>query len=192
MIVSTARRSGSPPWPPPSSFILWFGLEFILSPETTAPGFGLQGWPSGDGGGFLSIKGIRDVVLALVLGVLLVTGHRRALGWVLLVEALAAYGDMTTVLAYHGSEATALNVHGDPSDVAPAEGLMAQRGRAVGGVRLAAVHEHAVPDGRIPRTQPEVARGPRSAATWVSVRCHGWAGSSACARTPSLCDPGYP
>ncbi|WP_206686083.1 DUF4267 domain-containing protein [Kribbella qitaiheensis] len=57
------------------------------------------------------IKGIRDVVLALVLGILLATGHRRALGWVLLVEAFAAYGDMTTVLAHHGSVATALGVH---------------------------------------------------------------------------------
>ncbi|WP_426366561.1 DUF4267 domain-containing protein [Streptomyces sp. E-08] len=92
-------------------FILWFGTEFILSPETTAPGFGLPTWPSGDGGGFLVVKGIRDVVMALVLGVLLVTGHRRALGWALLVEALAAYGDMTTVLAHHGSLAIALGIH---------------------------------------------------------------------------------
>ncbi|MEU1010983.1 DUF4267 domain-containing protein [Streptomyces sp. NPDC005890] len=90
-------------------FILWFGTEFILSPEATAPDFGLPSWPSGDG--FLIIKGIRDIVLALVLGILLVTGHRRALGWVLLVEALAAYGDMATVLAHHGSVATALDVH---------------------------------------------------------------------------------
>ncbi|MFE9856654.1 DUF4267 domain-containing protein [Streptomyces sp. NPDC005780] len=92
-------------------FILWFGTEYILSPGTTAPDYGLPSWPSGDGGGFLVIKGIRDVVLALVLGILLVTGHRRALGWVLLVEALAAYGDMTNVLAHHGSVATALGVH---------------------------------------------------------------------------------
>ena len=94
-------------------FILWFGMEFILSPETTASGFGLPSWPSGDGdgAGFLIIKGIRDVVLALVLGILLVAGHRRALGWVLLVEAIAAYGDMTNVLAHHGSMATALGIH---------------------------------------------------------------------------------
>lgn len=92
-------------------FILWFGTEYIVSPETTAPTFGLPSWPSGDGGGFLIIKGIRDVVLALVLGILLVTGHRRALGWALLVEALAAYGDMTNVLAHHGSVATALGIH---------------------------------------------------------------------------------
>ncbi|MET8744820.1 DUF4267 domain-containing protein [Streptomyces sp. NPDC004728] len=92
-------------------FILWFGTEYILSPETTAPGYGLPSRPSGDGDGFLIIKGIRDVVLALVLGILLVTGHRRALGWALLVEALAAFGDMANVLVHHGSVATALGVH---------------------------------------------------------------------------------
>ncbi|MCP2324120.1 hypothetical protein HDA40_002627 [Hamadaea flava] len=92
-------------------FILWFGTEYILNPQTPAPGYGLPNWPSGDGGGFLITKGIRDVVLALVLGVLLLTGHRRALAWVLLVEALAAYGDMVNVLAHHGSLATALGVH---------------------------------------------------------------------------------
>ncbi|MFL5999217.1 MAG: DUF4267 domain-containing protein [Streptomyces sp.] len=108
-------------------FILWFGTEFILSPEATAPTFGLPSWPSGDGGGFLIIKGIRDVVLALVLGILLVTGHRRALGWVLLVEALAAYGDMTTVLAHHGSVATALGVHGLTATVMVVLGLLIMR-----------------------------------------------------------------
>ncbi|MFD3678214.1 DUF4267 domain-containing protein [Streptomyces sp. NPDC058613] len=110
-------------------FILWFGGEFILRPETTAPGFGLPSWPSGDGDGdgFLIIKGIRDVVLALVLGILLVTGHRRALGWVLLVEALAAYGDMTTVLAHHGSVATALGVHGLTATLMVVNGLLIMR-----------------------------------------------------------------
>ncbi|MFF1684337.1 DUF4267 domain-containing protein [Streptomyces sp. NPDC058254] len=108
-------------------FILWFGTEFILSPETTAQGFGLPSRPSGDGGGFLIVKGIRDVVLALVLGVLLVTGHRRALGWALLVEALAAYGDMTTVLAHHGSVATALGVHCLTATLMVVNGLLIMR-----------------------------------------------------------------
>ncbi|OKK24240.1 small membrane hydrophobic protein [Streptomyces sp. CB02488] len=105
-------------------FILWFGLEFVLSPETTAPTFGLPSWPSGDGGGFLIVKGSRDIVLALVLGILLLTGHRRALGWVLLVEALAAYGDMTTVLAHHGSVATAFGVHCLTATVMVVTGLL--------------------------------------------------------------------
>ncbi|MEV0810252.1 DUF4267 domain-containing protein [Micromonospora sp. NPDC050200] len=108
-------------------FILWFGVEFILSPETMAPGFGLPSWPSGDGDGFLIIKGIRDVVLGLVLGILLVTGHRRALGWVLLVEALAAYGDMTTVLTHHGSVAKALGVHGLTATLIVVNGLLMMR-----------------------------------------------------------------
>ncbi|OKJ65327.1 small membrane hydrophobic protein [Streptomyces sp. CB02009] len=108
-------------------FILWFGSEFILSPETTAPGFGLPSWPSGDGGGFLVVKGIRDVVMALVLGLLLVTGHRRALGWAILVESLAAYGDMTTVLSHHGSVATALGIHGLTATLMVVNGLLLLR-----------------------------------------------------------------
>lgn len=108
-------------------FILWFGTGYVLSPETTAPGYGLPSWPSGDGGGFLVIKGIRDIVLALVLGVLLVTGQRRALGWALLVEALAAYGDMANVLAHHGSVATALGVHGLTATLMVLNGLLVMR-----------------------------------------------------------------
>ncbi|MBO1337671.1 DUF4267 domain-containing protein [Streptomyces sp. VRA16 Mangrove soil] len=105
-------------------FILWFGTEFILIPQTTAPTYGFPTWPSGDGGGFLVLKGIRDVVMGLVLGVLLVTGHRRALGWVVLVEAFTAYGDMATVLSHHGSVATALGVHGLTATLMAANGLL--------------------------------------------------------------------
>ncbi|MFF7365262.1 DUF4267 domain-containing protein [Streptomyces sp. NPDC008125] len=108
-------------------FILWFGSEFILRPETVAPGFGLPSWPSGDGGGFLIVKGTRDVVMALVLGVLLVAGHRRALGWAMLVEAVAAYGDMANVLAHHGSVATALGVHGLTATLMVVNGLLIMR-----------------------------------------------------------------
>ncbi|SNX61923.1 uncharacterized protein DUF4267 [Streptomyces sp. TLI_55] len=105
-------------------FILWFGTGFVLDPETSVQGFGLPHPASGDGGGFLIVKGIRDVVLALVLAVLLLTGHRRALGWALLVESLAAYGDMTTVLAHHGSVATALGVHCLTATLMAASGLL--------------------------------------------------------------------
>ncbi|NUO60834.1 MAG: DUF4267 domain-containing protein [Hamadaea sp.] len=108
-------------------FILWFGTEYILNPQTTAPGYGLPSWPPGDGDGFLVVKGIRDVVLALVLGILLVTGHRRALGWVLLVEAFAAYGDMANVLAHHGSVATAFGVHCLTATLMVVTGLLVMR-----------------------------------------------------------------
>lgn len=42
------------------------------------------------------------------MGVLLMTGHRLALGWVLLMTAVAPFGDMVNVLAHHGSTAAAL------------------------------------------------------------------------------------
>ncbi|MFI6156171.1 DUF4267 domain-containing protein [Kitasatospora sp. NPDC051170] len=93
-------------------FVLWFGTRFIVSPETIAPTFGLPSWPSGDGDGFLRLKGIRDVAGGLLLAALLLTGQRRALGTVMLVEALIPIGDMTNVLAHHGSTTAAYGVHG--------------------------------------------------------------------------------
>jgi hypothetical protein len=61
--------------------------------------------------------------LALVLATLL-TGYRRALGLGLLVEALAAYGNMTTVLAHHGSVATALGAYGLTATLMVVNGLL--------------------------------------------------------------------
>lgn len=55
------------------------------------------------------------------------TGHRRALGWALLVESLAAYGDMATVLGHHGSVATALGVHCLTATVMAGNGLLILR-----------------------------------------------------------------
>ncbi|MFE3498609.1 DUF4267 domain-containing protein [Kitasatospora sp. NPDC059146] len=98
-------------------FVLWFGLTFVLAPGTIAPTFGLPSWPAGDGGGFLVLKGVRDVANALILGVLLLTGQRRALAWVLLAGSVVPFGDMATVLAHHGSAGAAFGVHG-PTGVA--------------------------------------------------------------------------
>ncbi|MGA4540703.1 DUF4267 domain-containing protein [Uniformispora flossi] len=108
-------------------FILWFGTEYIVNPQSVAPGYGVPDWPSGDGGGFLVVKGIRDVVMALGLGALLVTGQRRALGWVMVVEAFAAYGDMANVLTHHGSVATALGVHCLTATLMVVNGLLIMR-----------------------------------------------------------------
>ncbi|NBE52959.1 DUF4267 domain-containing protein [Streptomyces boluensis] len=93
-------------------FVVYLGLSFILTPETSTPGVGLPNWPEGDGGGFLVMKGIREFAMGLVIGILLLTGHRRALGWVLLMEAVAPFGDMINVLTHHGTVAAALGIHG--------------------------------------------------------------------------------
>ncbi|QKG18589.1 DUF4267 domain-containing protein [Actinomadura verrucosospora] len=108
-------------------FTFYLGVSFLLSPGTQAPGFGLPSWPSGDGGGFLIVKGNRENAMGLMMGVLLVTGHRRALGWVLLMVAAAPFGDMITVLAHHGSMAAAFGIHGLTSALIAVTGLLILR-----------------------------------------------------------------
>ncbi|WP_216896556.1 DUF4267 domain-containing protein [Nocardia alni] len=108
-------------------FILYIGVSYVLTPSTIAPGFGLPSWPSGDGDGFLILKGIRDIVSGVVLGVLLLTGHRRALGLVLLAEALTPVGDMTNVLAHGGSTAVAFGVHAPTAALIALTGLLTLR-----------------------------------------------------------------
>ncbi|MFG2668911.1 DUF4267 domain-containing protein [Streptomyces sp. NPDC048387] len=108
-------------------FVLYLGLSFILAPGASTPGVGLPTWPAGDGGGFLTMKGIREVSMGLVVGILLLTGHRRALGWVLLMEAVAPFGDMINVFAHHGSVAAALGIHGLNSALIAITGLLMLR-----------------------------------------------------------------
>ncbi|GAA4602388.1 DUF4267 domain-containing protein [Actinoallomurus liliacearum] len=108
-------------------FTLYLGVSFVLTPETSAPGFGLPNWPSGDGGGFLIVKGSRELAMGLAMGILLVKGHRRALGWVLLMVAVAPFGDMVNVLAHHGSMAAAFGIHGLTSALIAVTGLLILR-----------------------------------------------------------------
>ncbi|NKY86847.1 DUF4267 domain-containing protein [Nocardia veterana] len=108
-------------------FTFYLALSFILAPATSAPGFGLPTWPAGDGGGFLIVKGCRELAMGLGSGILLITGRRRALGWVLLMTAVAPLGDMVNVLAHHGSTATAFGVHGLTSALIAVTGLLILR-----------------------------------------------------------------
>ncbi|GAA2447412.1 hypothetical protein GCM10010191_75830 [Actinomadura vinacea] len=106
-------------------FTLYLGTSFVLPLETSFPG--LPNWPSGDGGGFLIVKGSREIAMGLAMGVLLVTGHRRALGWVLLMVAVAPFGDMVNVLAHRGSMAAAFGIHGLTSALIAVTGLLILR-----------------------------------------------------------------
>jgi hypothetical protein len=128
-------------------FTLYIGVSYVLTPETSAPNFGLPNWPSGDGDGFLILKGIRDIASGLVMGILLVTGHRRALGWVLLMEAVTPFGDMTNVLAHHGSMAAAFGIHGLTSALIVVTGLLTLRETS----KARKAHEAAAP---APAAQP--------------------------------------
>ncbi|MEU7747954.1 DUF4267 domain-containing protein [Nonomuraea sp. NPDC049158] len=105
-------------------FTLYLGLSFVLPLETTFPG--LPNWPSDDSG-FSVVKGSRELAMGLVMGILLVTGHRRALGWVLPMMAVAPFGDMVNVLAHHGPMAAAFGIHGLTSALIAVTGLLILR-----------------------------------------------------------------
>ncbi|MGW5573323.1 DUF4267 domain-containing protein [Nocardia thailandica] len=107
-------------------FTFYLAYCFILTPTTSAPGFGLPTWPD-DGDGFLIVKGCRELAMGLGSGILLVTGQRRALGWILLTTAVAPLGDMINVLAHHGSTAVALSVHGLTSALIAITGVLLLR-----------------------------------------------------------------
>ncbi|WP_433466735.1 DUF4267 domain-containing protein [Spirillospora sp. CA-128828] len=105
-------------------FTLYLGLSFVLPLGTTFPG--LPNWPSDDSG-FPMLKGSRELAMGLGMGILLVTGHRRALGWVLLMMAVAPFGDMISVLTHHGSTAAAFGIHGLTSALIAVTGLLILR-----------------------------------------------------------------
>jgi hypothetical protein len=73
------------------------------------------------------MKGIRELSMGLMTGILLVTGHRRALGLVLVMEAVAPFGDMINVLTHHGTVAAALGIHGFTAVVIAISGLLILR-----------------------------------------------------------------
>ncbi|MFI9104136.1 DUF4267 domain-containing protein [Streptomyces fildesensis] len=94
------------------AFIIYVGLSYLFAPQTTASGFGLPTWPQQDGKAFLAVKGVRDIATGLVIFALLLTGHRKALGWAMLAITFVPAGDMVVVLSNDGSAGTAYGVHG--------------------------------------------------------------------------------
>ncbi|MCP9619241.1 DUF4267 domain-containing protein [Nocardia otitidiscaviarum] len=91
---------------------LYFGLSFLLDPAGAPQGFGIEPWPTGNADGYFVVKGARDIAVAVVTFLLLALGHRRLLGWVVLINAAIPFGDALAVVTHGGTAATALAVHG--------------------------------------------------------------------------------
>ncbi|CCH33051.1 DUF4267 domain-containing protein [Actinosynnema sp. NPDC047251] len=91
---------------------LYFGLSFLIDGEGAASGFGITPWPTDEGSGYYIVKGVRDIAYALTALVLLLLGHRRALGWVALTDAIMPIGDCIAVATHGGTVGFALAVHG--------------------------------------------------------------------------------
>ncbi len=91
--------------------IITIGVGYLRGAHSIIDGFGLPGWAEAPEPAYW-VKGFRDISSGVVPVVLLALGQRRALGWVLVAEALVPIGDLTTVLTHDGSTGAALGIHG--------------------------------------------------------------------------------
>ncbi|SDN97477.1 DUF4267 domain-containing protein [Lentzea jiangxiensis] len=85
----------------------YFGLGYLLNGDGAAAGFGIV-----DPAGYYVVKGVRDIAYALTALILLLLGHRRALGWVVLADSIIPIGDCIAVMTHGGTAGYALAVHG--------------------------------------------------------------------------------
>lgn len=86
------------------------GLRFLLVPQAAAAAYGVPAVPNGDAA-YLTIKGVRDLASGVMGGALLAFSTSDAVGWYMLVVALAPLGDTVIVLRHGGSKATAFGIH---------------------------------------------------------------------------------
>jgi hypothetical protein len=93
--------------------IIAIGALYVVRPQTMTPNFGL---PLPENGAsiawWLRLKGVRDIASGLAVLALIAWGAPRAVGLILLVEAIVPVGDMALILAARGSTKSAFGVHG--------------------------------------------------------------------------------
>jgi hypothetical protein len=94
--------------------IIFIGARFLLSPAAAARDYGIPDAPAGSPSlrGWLAVKGTRDIVSGLFVGLLMIAGPQRLLGEFMLVAALIPIGDAAIVLRSGGSRAAAFGIHG--------------------------------------------------------------------------------
>lgn len=121
------------------AFILYIGLNYLLTPETFAAGFGLPEWPTGDAVAFMNLKGVRDTAFGVAILALLAFRQRFALGITMLATTLVPLGDMITVLSYDGSTSAAFGIHGFTAALVALTGaLLIREHRATATARIPA------------------------------------------------------
>jgi hypothetical protein len=93
--------------------IIIIGCLYLAVPERISGAFGLKPPASdADTRAWLRLKGVRDVVSGLVVLAMMLAVESRAVGIVLLVEALIPLGDLSVILWSGGAKSKAFSVHG--------------------------------------------------------------------------------
>jgi hypothetical protein len=93
--------------------IIAIGTGYVASPMTATRSFGLPLPENGTNiAWWLRLKGVRDIVAGLAVLAFMAWGVPRAVGIILLVEAIIPVGDMLLILAARGSTKSAFGMHG--------------------------------------------------------------------------------
>lgn len=90
--------------------VLFIGGRFLITPHAAAAGYGVPARAGGDSA-YLTIKGLRDGIYALVGLALLAFASAHAEAWFMLIVALVPLGDTLIVLRHGGTRATAFGIH---------------------------------------------------------------------------------
>ncbi|GAA4201884.1 DUF4267 domain-containing protein [Actinocatenispora rupis] len=92
--------------------VIVMGTVPFWAPRAAA-GFGIPDTPVDDRTfrAWLTVKGMRDIGLGVLLLVVLIAGTPHLLGWVLLAAAVIPAGDAVIVLRSNGPRTTAYGVH---------------------------------------------------------------------------------
>jgi|GEM_PF-2858506 len=94
-----------------SAGLALIALLFFRTPHSAAAGYGVPATPDGNAGAYLSVKGNRDLAIALMLAVPLLVGAHAVAGGMLIAGSVAAFSDGIIVLRHHGPKITAYAVH---------------------------------------------------------------------------------
>ncbi len=93
--------------------IIAIGAQYVASPTTATRSFGLPLPEEGTNiAWWLRLKGVRDIVSGLAVLAFMAWGGPRAVGIILLVEAIIPVGDMLVILAAKGSAKSVFGIHG--------------------------------------------------------------------------------
>jgi len=88
--------------------IVLIGVRFFGQPAAASASFGV---PAAADDAYLSTKGVRDIASGLFIGLLILHGQPRLVGWFILVATLIPIVDGLIVLRHHGPYLAAFGIH---------------------------------------------------------------------------------
>lgn len=105
--------------------VFFFGVRALFVPQG-ATGFGIPDTRTQDPTfrSWLSVKGVRDIAVALFIVILIGNGATRLLGWLMLVAVIIPAGDALIVLRSNGPRWAVYGMHGGAATLTLITGVL--------------------------------------------------------------------